>query len=154
MEIQTQKPFIKMGIIPLDINQHSHFFDDDPVRPHLSKEFRTTDNRKSFALVRENEIDPSAIICCAFCENVPIDENGLDKPGNIAVFYTVWSYAPGAGSELVNDVVTYIKRNFPQTNRFVTLSPLTKMAEKFHLRNGAFKLRTNKKTVNFEYEID
>lgn len=143
-----------MSVISLDITQHGHFFDDDPVRPHLSKKYRTTDNKRSFALVRENEIDPSAIVCCAFCDSVPKDEKGLDNPGNIAVFYTIWSYTPGAGSELVNDIVTYIKRNFPQTNRFVTLSPQTKMAEKFHLRNGAKVLQTNKKTVNYEYEID
>lgn len=141
-----------MTIIPLDIESYGRYFEDDPVRPHLSKEFRTTDNRRSFALVRDNETEPNAIICCAFCEEVPSDEKDLDKSGDIAVFYTVWSYTKGAGADLVNDVVDYIKDKYPQTRRFVTLSPQTTMAERFHLRNGAFKLRTNAETVNFEYK--
>ena len=38
-------------------------------------------------------------------------------------------------------------------NRLVTLSPLTEMAEKFHIRNGAKLLQVNETTQNFEYEI-
>lgn len=148
--IQTQ--YTSMTILPLDIELHGHYFDDDPVRPHISKQFRITDNRKSFALLRDGDDKPSAIICCAFCEDVPIDEKGLDKPGDVAVFYTVWSYEKGAGAELVFDVVEHIKQNFPQTKRFVTLSPQTKMAERFHLKNGAVVLQTNETTVNYEYE--
>ena len=37
-------------IVEVDKNLTS-YFDDDPVRHHLSKEFRTTDNRKSYALI-------------------------------------------------------------------------------------------------------
>ena len=37
--------------------------------------------------------------------------------------------------------------------RLVTLSPLTEMAENFHLKNGAIKLRVNEATQNFEYKI-
>ena len=101
--------YTSMTILPLDIESHGHYFDDDPVRPHISKQFRTTDNRKSFALLRDGDDKPSAIICCAFCEDVPVDEKGLDKPGDVAVFYTVWSYDKGAGAELVFDVVDHIK---------------------------------------------
>jgi hypothetical protein len=36
-------------------------------------------------------------------------------------------------------------------HRLITLSPLTDMARKFHLNNGAKELRVNKTTVNFEY---
>ena len=37
-------------------------------------------------------------------------------------------------------------------NRLVTLSPLTEMATKFHLRNGAKLLHINETTQNFEYK--
>ena len=39
----------------------------------------------------------------------------------------------------------------PHIKRFVTLSPKTEMAKKFHLRNGATELQENETTVNFEY---
>ena len=39
-------------------------------------------------------------------------------------------------------------------NRLVTLSPLTAMAEKFHLRNGAKLLQKNLWSQNFEYSFD
>ena len=37
-------------------------------------------------------------------------------------------------------------------NRLVTLSPLTEMAKKFHLRNKAELISVNEKTQNFEYK--
>ena len=36
-------------------------------------------------------------------------------------------------------------------NRLVTLSPLTEMATKFHLRNKAKIISVNEETQNFEY---
>ena len=38
--------------------------------------------------------------------------------------------------------------------RFVTLSPLTEMAEKFHLRNGAELIYKGKTCQNFEYFME
>ena len=72
--------------------------------------------------------------------------------GDVAVFYTVWSYEKGAGTEIVFEMVDYIKENMPNVNRFVTLSPLTQMARNFHIKNGAVEYRMNETTVNFEYE--
>ena len=37
-------------------------------------------------------------------------------------------------------------------NRLVTLSPLTEMATKFHLRNNAKLISVNDTTQNFEYK--
>lgn len=127
------------------------YFQHDPVRPHIDANFRITENRKAFALWYNDEA-PAAIICSAFCEDVPATEEELDIPGNVAVFYTVWSYERGAGAEVVFDAVEWIKQNMPDVDRFVTLSPPTEMAERFHLKNGAIKLRVNEETVNFEYE--
>ena len=72
---------------------------------------------------------------------------------NTAIFYTIWSYAPGAASELLFATVDEIRTQFPTVKRFVTLSPKTEMARKFHLRNGAQVLRENTDTINYEYIV-
>jgi len=38
--------------------------------------------------------------------------------------------------------------------RFITLSPQTEMARRFHLRNGAVVLQVNTTSVNYEYLFD
>jgi hypothetical protein len=137
-------------------------FKDDPVRPHLNGNFRTSLGRDAFLLRGENN-QPRAIICCAYTNQVPKDEDELDRfsqaacqddqLGNIAVFYTVWSYDRGAGRDIV-----FAARNFTRDNkgckRFVTLSPLTEMAEKFHTRNGAWLIGKHSSCQNFEYGLD
>jgi len=71
---------------------------------------------------------------------------------NVAVFYTIWSYAPGAGRKLIFDAVSHIKENNEHIKRFVTLSPKTELAKRFHLKNGAIVYRENDETVNYEYQ--
>ena len=39
-------------------------------------------------------------------------------------------------------------------SRLITLSPLTDMARKFHLKNGAKEVQVNLTTQNFEYDIE
>ncbi len=84
------------------------------------------------------------------CEDVPTCEKELDTPGDIAVFYTVWSYDRGAGRQIVFDAIDWAKQN-TDAERFVTLSPKTEMAKKFHLGNGAIILQENTDTINYEY---
>ena len=43
--------------------------------------------------------------------------------GDIAVFYTVWSYAKGARRKIVLETAEYLKKE-RGIKRFVTLSPL------------------------------
>jgi hypothetical protein len=74
-----------------------------------------------------------------------------DIDPDTAIFYTIWSYAPGAGAELLRETVAGIRQQFPNIKNFVTLSPKTEMARKFHLRNGARVMRENADTVNYEY---
>ena len=67
---------------------------EDPVRPELTLGFRITNGRKIFGLRYENEIE--AIVCVAFCPEVPYTVRELDymsrvKDGKIGVAYTVWS---------------------------------------------------------------
>ena len=69
--------------------------------------------------------------------------------GNIAVPYTVWSYQRGAGKEIINQALSFMRAN--NISRVVTLSPLTEMAKRFHLRNNAIELQVNETTANFEY---
>ena len=72
--------------------------------------------------------------------------------GRIAVAYTVWSKKKGGGKLIVKEVFKKIKKS-NHLNRLVTLSPLTEMATKFHLKNGAKLLQINENTQNFEYTI-
>jgi len=39
----------------------------------------------------------------------------------------------------------------PNVKRFVTLSPPTELARRFHIRNGANIFRVNEQSVNYEY---
>ena len=125
---------------------------DDPVRPEIPVEFRVTKNKFIGALVEDK---PLAMICVALLNHVPttVDDLVEEHGEKIAVFYTVWSYAPGSAAKLVFDVVDYIKEQYPTVTRFVTLSPKTEMARKFHHKNGAFTLSDNESSVNYEYQV-
>ena len=125
---------------------------NDPVRPHIKKDWRTRCGREVYVLERDNNID--AVICVAYMDEVPINEDDMKWVGmNHAVFYTVWSYKKGAGREIVNGVSKKIKAQKPWVKRFVTLSPLTEMARKFHISNGAKFIGKGDTCQNFEYEV-
>ena len=138
---------------------------DDPVRPELSNEFRTSYGRKIYGVKYQNEIH--AVMCFAFTNQIPKTVNELDQlskdaflqsanrdqnVGKIAIAYTVWSKKKGGGKLIVKEVYKMIKKS-NHLNRLVTLSPLTEMARKFHLRNGATELQVNEHTQNFEYKV-
>jgi hypothetical protein len=127
---------------------------DDPVRPNIPHTNRIGENREIFCLY-ENDA-PKAITCVSFLDFVPTDEQELFKPTSnptVAVFYTIWSYAPGAGRQLIFDSVSSILSSMPSISRIVTLSPKTRMAQRFHLNNGAVIFRENQDTVNYEYKL-
>lgn len=125
---------------------------DDPVRPHLSWEWRRRSGREVYVLEREEKV--AAVICVAFMDEVPSCELDMKWQGmSHAIFYTVWSYDKGAGREIVLGIANRLKMQRPWVKRFVTLSPLTEMAEKFHLKNGAKFLAKHKDCQNFEYEL-
>ena len=138
---------------------------EDPVRPELDNVFRTSYGRKIYGVRYKNEIH--AVMCFAFTNKVPKDVTQLDKfshdaflqstqrgqtVGQIAIAYTVWSKKRGGGKLIVKEVFKKIKKS-NHLNRLVTLSPLTDMATKFHLRNGAKLLQVNESTQNFEYIV-
>mgnify|MGYP001490296297 CR=1 FL=1 len=138
---------------------------EDPVRPELNLEFRTSFGRKIFGVKYKKEI--CAIMCFGFTNEIPKTVEELDlmtkdaylqsalrdqKVGRIAIAYTVWSKKKGGGKLIVKEVFKKIKKS-NHLNRLITLSPLTEMARSFHLRNGAIELQVNRETQNFEYKI-
>ena len=128
---------------------------EDPVRPELTLGFRITNGRKIFGLKYNDEIE--AIICVAFCPEVPYTVREMDYMSrvndlkSVAVAYTVWSRKRGAGKEIVSKLGQWAKEN--KVNRLVTLSPLTPMATHFHIKNGAKQIHINEETQNFEYKL-
>jgi hypothetical protein len=130
-----------------------NFLTEDPVRPHIAHSSRVGDHKDIF-VYRNEDNKVMAVTCVSYQSTVPTDESELfelcDNP-NIAVFYTIWSYAPGAGRTLIFDAVDYIKQNNTNITRFVTLSPTTQIARKFHLKNNAIIFRENQTSVNYEY---
>ena len=147
------------------IELHTCDVHEDPVRPELDVKFRTEYGRKIYGVKYKNEI--CAIMCFGFTNDIPKTVEELDlmtkdahlqstlrdrNVGKIAIAYTVWSKKKGGGKLIVREVFKKIKQSH-HLNRLVTLSPLTKMARNFHLRNGAFELQVNEKTQNFEYKM-
>lgn len=127
------------------------YIKDDPIRPEIPLDFRIAKNRFVGALVEGNI---SAMVCVSLHDFVPQNIDDLKKDNeepNTAIFYTIWSYRSGAASRLLFATVEEIRKLYPPVNRFVTLSPKTEMARKFHLRNGANIFRENQDTINYEY---
>jgi hypothetical protein len=126
---------------------------DDPVRPKIPHSQRIGKNKDIFVLRGIGE-KVTAITCVSYQNFVPTGEFELfsecDDP-NIAIFYTIWSYAPGSGRRLIFEALDSIQKDQPKITRFLTLSPKSEMAEKFHLRNGAKVFRVNDETINYEY---
>ena len=125
---------------------------DDPVRPKIPADWRIAHGREVYTLVNEHQNEPQAVICVAYCDAVPTNESDMNRTGDgVAVFYTVWSYSRGAGRTIVNEVFAHIHKTRP-CEQYVTLSPLTEMAERFHTKNGATLLARHNTAQNFEYK--
>ena len=122
----------------------------DPVRPHIPK----LDVGKQVYVLD----DKSAVICVCYCTQVPETDQELEQyksdTGSVLVAYTVWSNKKGAGRVIVNKLLEKVqKKELGNIDRLVTLSPLTMVAEKFHVRNGAKLVAKNEECQNFEYKI-
>lgn len=143
-----------LHLITSDTDNYFNFLNEDPVRPSIPKLSRIGINRDIF-VYRDEAGEAKAITCVSYQDHVPTTEQDLFTEGNepdVAVFYTIWSYAPGAGRALIFNAVEHIKEHKPNIKRFVTLSPPTVMARRFHLKNGAMVFRENEETVNYEYK--
>jgi hypothetical protein len=130
-----------------------NFLSEDPVRPNIPYVDRVGDNKDIFVLRDEND-KVKAITCVSYQVNIPTKESELFEDTELpsaAVFYTIWSYESGAGRKLIFDAVKHIKETNSDIKRFVTLSPRTEMAKRFHLKNGAIVFRDNEESTNYEY---
>jgi len=119
--------------------------EDDPVRKGYSYDFRTTDGRQIFT------IPDKAVVCIAKTDIIPTTMQELaqySKPDatEFTIFYTVWSYGGGYGRLILNYLLPQLN-----SNRYVTLSPKTDMAVRFHTKNGAKMIGDNEESYNFEY---
>ncbi len=127
---------------------------DDPVRPEIPAEARVNENSRIFVL--KDELDqPLAVTCVKFLQEVPGSVEELaDRVvnTNTAVFYSIWSYAAGAGRRLIEEAQAEIQREMPEVDTYVTLSPKTEMARRFHHKNGAVTYRENADSVNYLYK--
>ena len=130
--------------------------EDDPVRPELDNNFRTSRGRKIFGLKYNNEIE--GVVCIAFTNELPATVKELDlmsvneDNSQIAVAYTLWSLKKGAGKKIMKELLKYMKKQ-NNIDSIMTLSPLTPVATHYHIRNGAKLIKINPTTQNFEYKI-
>jgi len=145
--------------------------ENDPVRPDIPLPWRVEppnkftyymDTPNPFRLPEKSYVD--AVCCVALLDKIPITEEELLNAGegDIAIFYTVWSNTTkmwtgrsipkekGQARKLLNMVMEEMSKK--SVTRYVTLSPKTEMATKFHLDNGAILLSENELTLNFEYK--
>lgn len=125
---------------------------DDPVRPHIPLSQRINETAEILILRAGEEI--LAATCLQWLKEIPENEEDLqamDKTKDVAVFYTIWSYSPGAGAELLKRAAAWILGEHKDVKNIVTLSPQTEMARRFHLKNGASVHRENPTSVNYKY---
>jgi len=136
-----------------DINDpRAGIIKDDPVRPHIPLEQRVNDLAEILILKAGEEI--LAATCVQFTNEIPEDEQDLidlAQNHNVAVFYTIWSYKPGAGAMLLKQAAEWVKSEYKDITSIVTLSPQTEMAKRFHTKNGATTFRENESSVNYQY---
>lgn len=126
---------------------------DDPVRPEIPVDQRINSNSRIYVL-KEGE-KTTAVTCVKFLSGIPAAVDELVdtvESATTAVFYTIWSYAAGAGRTLIQEAQKSIEAEFPGIQTYVTLSPKTDMARRFHLRNGAGVYRENSDTINYIYK--
>ena len=90
---------------------------EDPIRPELDNNFRSSYGRKIFGVKYRGEIH--AVMCFAYTNEIPKSVEELDKlshdaflqsamrdqkVGQIAIAYTVWSKKKGGGKLIVKEV--------------------------------------------------
>jgi hypothetical protein len=129
---------------------------DDPVRSEIPVDHRINETAEMFALWNDTEL--GAITCVSYTDGIPESVEEMYSFGNpnpnTAVFYTIWSYTKGSGRQLIIEASQAIQESNPTITNLVTLSPKTEMAERFHLKNGAWRYRENDDTINYAYKLD
>ena len=139
--------------------------ENDPVRPNIPIGWRVAEgSREVYYIESPGPGSPTfqtdSVLCLAYLNDIPINEDELlsfSHGNKFAIFYTVWSNTKGMGRQIIMDTMKLIRNknihNWDKWDiRYVTMSPKTKMARDFHLRNGAELIQKNPTTYNFEYK--
>ena len=139
--------------------------ENDPVRPNIPIGWRVAEgSREVYYIETPGPGSPTfqidSVLCLAYLNDIPINEDELlsfSHGNKFAIFYTVWSNKKGMGRQIIMDTMKLIRNknihNWDKWDiRYVTMSPKTKMARDFHLRNGAELIQKNPTTYNFEYK--
>ena len=139
--------------------------ESDPVRPNIPIGWRVAKgSREVYYIESPGPESPTfqtdSVLCLAYLNDIPINEDELlsfSHGNKFAIFYTVWSNTKGMGRQIIMDTMKLIRdkniHNWDKWDlRYVTMSPKTKMAKDFHLRNGAELIQKNPTTYNFEYK--
>ena len=139
--------------------------ESDPVRPNIPIGWRVAKgSREVYYIESPGPESPTfqtdSVLCLAYLNDIPINEDELlsfSHGNKFAIFYTVWSNTKGMGRQIIMDTAKLIRNknihNWDKWDiRYVTMSPKTKMARDFHLRNGAELIQKNPTTYNFEYK--
>ena len=139
--------------------------ENDPVRPNIPIGWRVAKgSREVYYIESPGPESPTfqtdSVLCLAYLNDIPINEDELlsfSHGNKFAIFYTVWSNTKGMGRQIIMDTMKLIRdkniHNWDKWDiRYVTMSPKTKMAKDFHLRNGAELIQKNPTTYNFEYK--
>ena len=139
--------------------------ESDPVRPNIPIGWRVAEgSREVYYIESPGPESPTfqtdSVLCLAYLNDIPINEDELlsfSHGNKFAIFYTVWSNTKGMGRQIIMDTMKLIRNknihNWDKWDiRYVTMSPKTKMAKNFHLRNGAELIQKNPTTYNFEYK--
>ena len=178
----TPKDTKKQMLIECGPKEYMKYMKDDPVRPNLFEDntVRFEGYFRVYADVERtgDEIKTNAIVCVVITPFLPQSEQDLIElsdgtfppevlkelqkrlkeeeelsAGTTLCPYSIWSYAKGAGRRLITNLLESIPVLHPDVEHVITMSPLTEQAYKFHIRNGAQKVSTNKSTVNYLYEL-
>ena len=95
---------------------------DDPVRPEIPLSDRVNVNSRMYVL--KNGDQTQAVTCVKFLSAIPAaveDMAVLVESATIAVFYTIWSYAAGAGRSLIRETQQSIETEFPEIPKLIWL---------------------------------
>ena len=162
-------------LIKCNAYDHLYLIDDDPVRGTLFQDSRVRfdDPFAVYAEINEETGEIAAVVCVVVCKFIPQDEYQLQlvaagasqeledtleeategELGTVVCPYTIWSYQKGHGRNLINNLLEAVPIMYPEADAVITMSPLTTMALKFHVSNGAVMIDRGESAVNYEYEI-
>ena len=125
----------------ITLNSSNKVLGQDPIHPHIGRQFRTTDNRTAFGCVIEDVI--AVVSCVAFTKDIATTMNKIavesDSP-DTAMFWTVYKTKEASqitelptavGAKALLQMVKHVKATMPHIVNYATLSPIPTLSTKF-----------------------